>query len=116
MTAVGHRRGDSGGHPGANRPAVMLAIALALAAIATAVGVIEVKYLTRTDFGTLQQVRAERDELDVEWGRLQIEEAALTSHTRIEDNARRKLDMYLPEGGEMRVVEVEFSKVQDHVQ
>jgi cell division protein FtsL len=116
MTSTVYRRANPGGNPGATRAGVMLAIALALAVIATAVGVIEVKYLTRTEFGVLQQVRAERDELDVEWGRLQIEEAALTSHTRVEDNARRKLDMYLPEGGEVRVVEVEFSKVQDHVQ
>lgn len=115
MTAAGQRRSSSGVHPAPNGAAVMLAIALALGVIATAVGVIEVKYLTRTEFGTLQQVRAERDELDVEWGRLQIEEAALTSHTRIEGNARSKLDMYLPEGGEVRVVEVEASKVQDHV-
>jgi len=116
MTTAVYRRANPGANPGATRAGVMLAIALALAVIATAVGVIEVKYLTRTEFGVLQQVRAERDELDVEWGRLQIEEAALTSHTRVEDNARRKLDMYLPEGGEVRVVEVEFSKVQDHVQ
>jgi cell division protein FtsL len=116
MTSTVYRRANTGANPGATRAGVMLAIALALAVIATAVGVIEVKYLTRTEFGVLQQVRAERDELDVEWGRLQIEEAALTSHTRVEDNARRKLDMYLPEGGEVRVVEVEFSKVQDHVQ
>ncbi|HBG94653.1 MAG TPA: cell division protein FtsL [Chromatiaceae bacterium] len=89
---------------------------LMLAVLATAVGVIEVKYLTRTEFDVLQQVRAERDALDVEWGRLQIEEAALTSHTRIEQNARRKLDMYLPEGGEVRVVEVSMPKRQGHVQ
>jgi cell division protein FtsL len=116
MTAPGHRGTHAAARPAPNGAAVLFAIALALGVIATAVAVIEVKYLTRTDFGTLQQVRAERDELDVEWGRLQIEEAALTSHTRIEDNARRKLDMYLPEGGEVRVVEVEFSQVQDHVQ
>jgi len=112
MSARARRRSDAGAH----KAAIVLAMALGLAVIATAVGVIQVKYLTRTEFGTLQQVRVERDELDVEWGRLQIEEAALTSHTRIEDNARRKLDMYLPEGGEVRVVEVKVSKVQDHVQ
>ncbi|MGB5734080.1 MAG: cell division protein FtsL [Thiohalocapsa sp.] len=112
MSAHARRRSDAG----ALKAAIVLAMALGFAVIATAVGVIQVKYLTRTEFGTLQQVRVERDELDVEWGRLQIEEAALTSHTRIEDNARRKLDMYLPEGGEVRVVEVKVSKVQDHVQ
>lgn len=83
-----------------------MAVVLAAAVLASAVAVIQVKYLTREEFGTLQQVRAERDALDVEWGRLQIEEAALTSHTRIEDDARTKLNMIMPAGGEVRVVEV----------
>ena len=99
-----------------SKPALLLGGLLVLSVIATAVGVIQVKYQTRTEFGVLQQVRAERDAIDVEWGRLQIEEAALTSHTRIEENARRKLDMYLPEGGEVRVVEVTVPKGKDYVQ
>ncbi len=90
----------------ADRAALLAACALAAAVLASAVAVIYVKYLTREEFGTLQQVRATRDALDVEWGRLQIEEAALTSHTRIEDSARNQLDMIMPAGGEVRVVEV----------
>jgi len=86
--------------------ALVMAVVLAAGVLASAVAVIQVKYLTREEFGTLQQVRAERDALDVEWGRLQIEEAALTSHTRIEDDARTKLNMIMPAGGEVRVVEV----------
>jgi cell division protein FtsL len=58
-------------------------------------------------------VRAERDALDVEWGRLQIQEAALTTHTRIEDNARTQLDMIMPAGGEVRVVEVTAREQDD---
>jgi cell division protein FtsL len=99
----------------AGKASLTLVGVLGLAVVASAVAVIQVKYLTRTEFGVLQQVRAERDALDVEWGRLQIEEAALTSHTRIEDNARRKLDMILPEGGEVRVVEVTMPEAQQHV-
>jgi cell division protein FtsL len=92
--------------PSADRAALVVAGVLAAAVLASGVGVIHVKYLTREEFGTLQQVRAQRDSLDVEWGRLQIEEAALTSHTRIEDNARNQLNMIMPAGGEVRVVEV----------
>jgi cell division protein FtsL len=95
-------RRDTGGGKGT----LMLALVLGLCALGTGVAVVYVKYLTRMEFGVLQQVRVERDALDVQWGQLQIEEAALTSHTRVEDNARRKLDMYLPQGGEVRVVEL----------
>ncbi len=95
------------------RGALIVALMLAAAVLASAVAVIHVKYLTRGDFGTLQQVRAQRDALDVEWGRLQIQEAALTSHTRIEDNARTQLDMIMPAGGEVRVVEVALPEGDD---
>ncbi|WP_295543528.1 cell division protein FtsL [uncultured Thiohalocapsa sp.] len=95
------------------RGSLIVALMLAAAVLASAVAVIHVKYLTRGAFGTLQQVRAQRDALDVEWGRLQIQEAALTSHTRIEDNARTQLDMIMPAGGEVRVVEVALPEDDD---
>ncbi len=79
---------------------------LGAAVVTTGVGVVYVKYLTRKDFVALQEVRAERDALDVQWGRLQIEEAALTSHTRIEHNARQQLGMHLPQVVEVRILEV----------
>ncbi|WP_295881173.1 cell division protein FtsL [uncultured Thiohalocapsa sp.] len=91
---------------GTDQAALVVALLLGAAVLASGVAVINVKYLTREEFGTLQQVRAQRDALDVEWGRLQIQEAALTTHTRIEDNARTQLDMIMPAGGEVRVVEV----------
>ncbi|WP_058553833.1 cell division protein FtsL [Thiohalocapsa sp. ML1] len=96
--------------PGINRGALTVALALALAVLVSGVAVIYVKYLTRQEFSALQQVRAARDSLDVEWGRLQIQEAALTSHTRVEDSARTRLDMIMPAGGEVRVVEVPASR------
>ncbi len=78
---------------------------LGLAVLGSGVAVVYSKYLTRVEFVELQRVRAERDAIDVEWGRLQIEEAALTNHTRVEDRARRMLSMHLPQVGEVRVVE-----------
>lgn len=98
---------------GGARAGLVVALMLAAAVLASGVAVIHVKYLTREEFGTLQQVRAERDALDVEWGRLQIQEAALTSHTRIEDNARTQLGMIMPAGGEVRVVEVAVPEADD---
>jgi cell division protein FtsL len=82
---------------------------LGLLVLGSGVAVVYVKYLTRIEFVDLQAVRSARDALDVEWGRLQLEEAALTTHTRVEGAARRDLDMYMPQAGEVRVVEVEGS-------
>jgi cell division protein FtsL len=80
---------------------------LGLAVIASATAVVYVKYLTRIEFVDLQAVRAARDALDVEWGRLRIEEAAMSTHTRVERTARQSLQMHLPRPGELRVVEVD---------
>ena len=91
-----------------SRVAAGLGLALLTAAtVASAIAVVHVKYLTRVDFVDLQRVRAARDALDVEWGRLRIEEAALATHTRVEREAREQLGMHLPRAGEVRVVEVQ---------
>lgn len=79
---------------------------LGLGVIATATAVVYVKYLTRIEFVDLQAVRAARDALDVDWGRLRIEEAAMGTQTRVERQARQSLQMHLPRAGELRIVEV----------
>lgn len=74
--------------------------------ITSAMAVAYVKYLTRMEFVHLQEIRAARDALDVEWGRLRLEEASLTAHSRVEEQARRVLGMSLPQATEVRVLEV----------
>lgn len=71
---------------------------------ASGAGVVYAKYLSRTHFVELQGLRSERDALAVEWGRLRIEEAALTTHTRVERFARRDLGMHMPASVDVRVV------------
>lgn len=79
---------------------------LMTAVIFSAVSVAYVKYLTRAEFVRLQDARAERDALDVEWGRLRLEEASLTAHSRLEERAREALGMHLPQAADVRVLEV----------
>ena len=76
------------------------------AVIASAVSVAYVKYLTRAEFVRLQEIRVQRDALDVEWGRLRLEEASLTAHSRLEERARQALGMHLPRATDVRVLEV----------
>ena len=72
--------------------------------VATGIGIVYAKYLSRTEFVELQALRAERQGLEVRWGQLRLEEAALTTHPRIETQARELLGMHLPRGGELRVI------------
>lgn len=74
----------------------LLAGLLGVSVVASGIAVVYVKYLSRKHFVELQALRAERDRIDVEWGRLQIEEAALSSQARLEAQARRLLSMRMP--------------------
>lgn len=69
---------------------------LGLAVFASAIGVVYVKHLTRKDFSALQSLQRKRDALQVEWGRLQLEQSTWVTRDRIENLARKKLDLYLP--------------------
>lgn len=86
------------------RRAVWFIAVLILATGASGVGVVYAKYLTRSHFVELQQVRSERNAADVEWGRLRLEEAALSTIVRVEAAARKDLKMHLPGVGEVRLI------------
>jgi len=75
------------------------------AIVASGIGIVYSKYLSRTEFVELQTLRVERDDLDVRWGQLRLEEAALTTHPRVEAKARELLGMHLPQSGDLRVID-----------
>lgn len=64
--------------------------------VSSAVAVVYARHESRKQFVELQQLSCERDELDIEWGRLQLEQGAWSAHGRIERIAREKLNMRLP--------------------
>jgi len=67
----------------------------------SAVGVIYSKHQTRKMFVSLQKLHKQIDELNIEWGQLQLEQSAWSSHGRIEKIARNKLQMTLPRANEI---------------
>ncbi|MCW8933331.1 MAG: cell division protein FtsL [Gammaproteobacteria bacterium] len=79
---------------------IMVAI-LVLATMGSAVGVIYSKHQTRKMFVSLQKLHKQIDELNIEWGQLQLEQSAWSSHGRIEKIARKKLQMTLPKANEI---------------
>jgi cell division protein FtsL len=78
---------------------------LILGIVGTGTWVVYAKYLSRMEFVALQGLRAERHGLEVRWGQLRLEEAALTTHPRVEAKARELLGMRLPLGGDVRVID-----------
>jgi len=69
---------------------------LAVLVVATAVAVVYAEQRGRSLFAELQGLQRERDELNVEWRRLQLEQSTLATHGRVERIARKQLGMRLP--------------------
>ena len=71
--------------------------ALWFAALAVGLGCVYTRHQARVLFVELQQLAATRDALDIEWGRLRIEQSALATHGRIDQIARARLNMIEPD-------------------
>jgi cell division protein FtsL len=87
-----------------NRGYFFILLLLTLAVLLTATGVVYAKYASRRHFVELEQLRAERDRSNVEWGRLQLEQSAWGTHSRVERIARQQLGMHLPSSSEVVVI------------
>ena len=79
---------------------LLMALLLVLV-MASAFAVILSKHESRKLFVELEQLRMQVDELNVEWGRLQLEQSAWSAHGRIERIARKRLNMKLPAASEV---------------
>lgn len=77
---------------------------LVLALVTSAIGVVYGKYLSRKYFVALQELQSEREQIAVEWGRLQLEESTLATHSKVENTARGRLGMHLPHIDEVVVI------------
>lgn len=76
------------------------------AVIVVSIVVVQLRHESRQRFAQLQKQQAERDALNVEWGKLLLEEGAWSQHRRIEIMARNRLNMHTPEAANIHVVRV----------
>lgn len=59
----------------------------------SALGVVFAKHQNRKLYAELTTLQKQRDAMDVEWGRLQLEQSTWATHGRIEKIARQRLGM-----------------------
>ena len=84
---------------------MMLALpVLWLALLASAIAVVRARHEARALFVQLEQLSAERDRLNIEWGQLQLEQSAWSNHGFVERVASERLRMTLPRPQEVRIV------------
>ncbi|HSY08305.1 MAG TPA: cell division protein FtsL [Steroidobacteraceae bacterium] len=78
------------------RTLAVIVLALWLGVLGSAAGAIYCKHRARELFVELERLNARRDNLDVEWGQLQLEQSAWSTHAFVERVASTKLRMATP--------------------
>lgn len=71
----------------------------------SAIACIYAKHESRKLFTELQDLIAERDRMEVDWGRLQIEQGTWSTYARVEQVAREKMDMRLPNSEQISLLD-----------
>jgi cell division protein FtsL len=84
---------------------VKLNLVLTVVLVAIALSVVSARHQARKLFVTLQSEQAHARELDVEWGQLQLEISTWLMHNRVEEVARGRLRMVIPEPGSIYVLQ-----------
>lgn len=83
----------------------LLTMTFAIVCVISALALIYTKHESRKLFVQLERLSAERDELNIEWGQLQIEQSTWATHARIERVAAEELSLARPKATEIYVVE-----------
>ena len=82
----------------------LLLTVLVVANLASALAVVHARHQHRQHFVQINKLDRERDELNIEFGRLQLEQATWAESNRIDQVARDRLGMKFPEGAETVVI------------
>jgi cell division protein FtsL len=88
-----------------SRGLLLIAVAvLWVAALGSAAGAIWCKHRSREIFVELESLNARRDNLEIEWGQLQLEQSAWSTHAFVERVASTKLRMATPPPKEIEII------------
>lgn len=75
----------------------VLVISLLIVTFISAISVVYTKHYNRKLFVEVQRLEMQRDDMEIEWGQLQLEQNTWATHGRIERIAREKLGMFMPQ-------------------
>lgn len=82
----------------------LLVFALLLAVIASALGVVWTQHESRVLFVSLTTMQNQRDDLNIEYGKLELEQATYAEPRRVDEEARQKLGMVDPRPQDIRLL------------
>lgn len=87
------------------RQPFLLVFVFALVCVLSSMAIVYTKHESRKLFVELEALTHERDELNIEWGQLQIEQSTWATHARIEKVATDDLSLARPSSSEIYVIE-----------
>lgn len=79
-------------------------LVLTVSVVASGLWLIRAEHDARQLFIELEELNREQDRLQIDWGRLQLEQSTWSTHSRIESIARERLQLTLPVDEEFVVV------------
>ena len=79
-------------------------VGLWLAVLGSAAGAIYSKHRARELFVELEQLNTRRDNLEIEWGQLQLEQSSYSTHAFVESVASERLHMAMPPPRDIKLV------------
>ena len=82
----------------------LVSFALLLAVIVSALGVVWTRHESRVLFVQWTGLQNQRDDLNIEYGKLELEQATYAEPRRIDDEARQKLGMINPRPQDIRLL------------
>ncbi len=88
-----------------NGQPILLLMIFAVVCVISAIALVYTKHESRKLFVELEQLTTERDELNIEWGQLQIEQSTWATHARIERVALEELALVRPKSTEIYLIE-----------
>jgi cell division protein FtsL len=77
---------------------------LLVATMVSAIAVVWTRHQSRALFVQLSQLQSQRDELNIEYGRLELEQATWAEPRRVDNEARTKLGMFTPRPQDVQLV------------
>jgi cell division protein FtsL len=75
-----------------------------VAALGSAAAAVYIKHRSRQMFVELERLDTRRDNLEIEWGQLQLEQSAWSTHAFVERVASAKLHMGMPPPKEIEII------------
>lgn len=84
---------------------LILIFVFSIVCVLSALALVYTKHESRKLFVELEELTHERDELNIEWGQLQIEQSTWATHARIEKVATDDLSLVRPTSSEIYVIE-----------